>query len=55
MQGWLPKYDSGSFRLGDNMQMIISAGMAGHGVILRVNNLPEIAVIDLVSGEENAQ
>jgi len=55
MQGWFPKYDSGSFRLGDNMQMIISAGMAGHGIIPRVNNLPEIAVIDLVPGEENAQ
>ena len=49
MQGWFPKYDSGSFRLGDNMQMIITAGMAGHGIIPRVNNLPEIAVIDLVS------
>lgn len=55
MQGWFPKYDSGSFRLGDNMQMIITAGMAGHGIIPRVNNLPEIAVIDLVPGEENAQ
>ena len=55
MQGWLPKYDSGSFRLGDNMQMIITAGMAGHGIIPRVNNLPEIAVIDLVPGEENTQ
>ena len=41
--------------MGDNMQMIITAGMAGHGRIPRVNNLPEIAVIDLVPGEENAQ
>ena len=39
----------------DNMQMINTAGMAGHGIIPRVNNLPEIAVIDLVPGEENAQ
>ena len=55
MQGWFPKYDSGSFRLGDNMKRTLTAGMAGHGIIPRVNNLPEIAVIDLVPGEENAQ
>ncbi len=48
MQGWFPEYDQGYFRLGEHMQMVISAGLAGHGVIPRINNPPEIVVIDLV-------
>ena len=48
MQGWFPEYDRGYFRLGEHMQMVISAGLAGHGVIPRINNPPEIVVIDLV-------
>ncbi len=48
MQGFFPEYDRGYFTLGDNMQMIISSGLAGHGALPRVNNLPEIAVVDLV-------
>ena len=48
MQGFFPEYDRGYFQLGDNMQMIISSGLAGHGVLPRVNNLPEIVVVDLV-------
>lgn len=47
MQGFFPKYDKGYFDLGNNMQMIISAGLAGHGALPRVNNLPEICVIDI--------
>ena len=49
MQGWFPEYDQGYFRLGEHMQMVISAGLAGHGVIPRINNPPEIVVIDLVT------
>ncbi len=49
MQEWFPEYDCGYFRLGDHMQMVISAGLAGHDTIPRINNLPEIVVIDLVS------
>lgn len=48
MQGWFPEYDRGLFRLGDHMQMIITSGLAGHGWLPRVNNLPEIAVAELV-------
>ena len=48
MQGFFPEYDRGYFQLGNNMQMIISSGLAGHGVLPRVNNLPEIVVVDLV-------
>lgn len=48
MQGWFPEYDRGYFRLGEHMQMVISAGLSGHGIIPRINNPPEIVVIDLV-------
>lgn len=48
MQGRFPEYDRGLFRLGDHMQMIITSGLAGHGWLPRVNNLPEIAVAELV-------
>lgn len=48
MQGWFPEYDRGYFLLGEHMQMVISAGLSGHGVIPRINNPPEIVVIDLV-------
>lgn len=48
MQGWFPEYDQGYFRLGEHMQMVITSGLAGHGVIPRINNPPEIVVIDLV-------
>jgi len=50
MQGWFPEYDRGYFRLGEHMQMVITSGLAGHGVIPRINNPPEIVVIDLVPG-----
>ena len=48
MQGWFPEYDQGYFRLGEHMQMVITSGLAGHGMIPRINNPPEIVVIDLV-------
>lgn len=47
MQGFFPEYDRGYFELGNNMQMIISAGLAGYGILPRINNLPEICVIDI--------
>lgn len=48
MQGWFSEYDQGYFRLGEHMQMVITSGLAGHGMIPRINNPPEIVVIDLV-------
>lgn len=48
MQGWFPEYDRGLFTLGGQMQMLITSGLAGHEWLPRVNNLPEIAVVELV-------
>lgn len=48
MQGWFPTYDLGQFQLGTHMQLIITSGLAGHGWVPRVNNPPEIAVVELV-------
>lgn len=45
-QGWFPKYDKGLYRLG-NVNMVIGAGLAGHGRIPRVLNLPDIVRIEL--------
>ena len=44
MQGWFPKYDAGHFFPG-RVQLIISAGLAGHGNIPRIFNRPEICVL----------
>ncbi len=51
MQGLFPKYDRGYFQLGTHMQMVITSGLAGHGLLPRVNNLPEIVVVELVPKE----
>ncbi len=45
-QGFNPEYDKGEFIFGDK-KMIISGGLAGHKNIPRLNNSPEITVIDL--------
>ncbi len=47
MQGFFPQFDKGYFKLGENIQMIICAGLAGYGILPRINNLPEICVIDI--------
>ena len=31
--------------------MVITSGLAGHGLLPRVNNLPEIVVVELVPKE----
>lgn len=41
-----PKYDSGSFRLNDST-MLLSRGLGGHSIKIRVNNVPEIIVITM--------
>ena len=47
LQGWWPRFDYGEYQLNDEMKMIITSGLSGHGKIPRIFNLPEIAVIDL--------
>lgn len=47
MQGYFPVYDKGYFKLGEKMQMIICSGLAGYDYLPRINNLPEICVIDI--------
>lgn len=48
MQEWFPEYDKGYFLLGGHIQMIITSGLAGYKHIPRINNLPELAVVDIV-------
>ena len=48
MQEWFPEYDRGYFLLGDHIQMIITSGLAGYKHIPRINNLPELVVVDIV-------
>lgn len=54
MQEWFPEYDKGYYRLGPHMQMVITSGLAGYRFIPRVNNPPELAVVELIpdSAEE---
>ena len=47
LQGWWPKYDYGEYQLNDQMRMIITSGLSGHGQVPRIFNLPEICVINL--------
>ena len=47
--GWrlFPRYDHGLYMMRDK-KMIVSAGLASHTIKLRVNNPPELAVIDIL-------
>lgn len=45
-QGFFPKYDKGEFDLYDT-KMIISAGLGDAYPILRMNNCPEISVVEI--------
>lgn len=45
-QGFFPKYDKGEFNL-YNTKMIISAGLGDAYPILRLNNCPEISVVEI--------
>ena len=42
-----PKYDKGMYML-DGKKLIVSAGLGNHTVNLRINNPPELVVIDFV-------
>lgn len=47
IQGAFPEVYYGEYKFENNL-MVITSGLAGHGVIPRINNPPEIVVIDLV-------
>ena len=42
-----PKYDHGLYTM-DGKKMIVSAGLASHTIKLRINNPPELVVLDFV-------
>lgn len=44
--GFFPKYCFGQFEL-KNASLIVSRGLGNHGIIPRVNNCPELVVIDV--------
>ncbi len=48
--GFFPRYSGGSYELGKG-RLIVSRGLGNHGVIPRINNKPELVVIDLVPRE----
>lgn len=45
-QGFFPEYDAGTFRNGDTV-MVVSRGLGNSRFPLRVNNYPEIVVVEL--------
>lgn len=44
--GFFPKYCFGQFQL-KNATLVVSRGLGNHGIIPRVNNCPELVVIDI--------
>lgn len=48
--GFFPKYAGGSYELGKGI-LVVSRGLGNHGMIPRINNKPELVVIDLVPEE----
>lgn len=47
-QGFFPKYDAGKFTE-DNTTMIVSRGIGNSGFSLRINNKPELVIVELKS------
>lgn len=47
--GWIlfPKYDKGFYRI-EEKKMAVSAGLASHTIKLRINNPPELVIVDFV-------
>lgn len=50
-QGFFPKYDKGEFQINDT-KMIISAGLGDAYPVLRINNHPEITVVNIKPNKE---
>lgn len=49
--GFFPKYSGGMYRLA-NSTIFVSQGMGGHNGLPRINNRPELAVIDINGRQE---
>ena len=49
--GFFPKYNSGMYRL-PHSTIFVSRGMGNHSLIPRINNRPELAVIDINGRQE---
>lgn len=47
MQGFFPEYDHGFYKLGEEMEMVITSGLSSYKFIPRFLNLPEICVLNL--------
>lgn len=48
-EGFFPRYSGGQYEL-TNGTLIVSRGIGGHGWIPRVNNRPELVVVELTEG-----
>lgn len=51
-QGFFPKYDSGQYISGETA-MIVSRGLGNSSFPFRINNRPEIVVVELKSAEND--
>ena len=49
--GLFPKYNGGMYQI-DNGTIFVSRGMGGHNGLPRINNRPELAVIDINGRQE---
>ena len=48
-EGYFPRYYAGKYALGDQKSLIISRGMGDSRPIPRINNMPELVIIDINS------
>ena len=44
--GFFPKYDGGKYELAQGT-LIVTRGIGNHGLIPRINNRPELVIIDV--------
>ncbi len=49
--GFFPKYDGGSYQL-EYANLIVSRGLGNHSLIPRINNKPELVIINVCKDEE---
>lgn len=47
-EGFFPDYSAGEYTLKNGAKLIVSRGLGDSGFALRINNTPEISVIDLI-------